>query len=232
VLSQFASRIVSVSEDGRRRTIDEGVRADRAYFIRNGVDVKRFDYVGPDASGPAYLVCRLSPEKDVTTLIHAVKHIEQSQGSHATIAPLHIVGDGLVRRQLEALSQSLGLGDKIRFLGERTDVPELLGSASMFVLPSLTEGISLTLLEAMARGLPVVATRVGGNPEVVVDNVTGLLVPPSDPESLAAAMLRIHQDPALGREMGVRGRQRVEQEFSIQQMVRAYERHYVDEDRP
>ena len=90
----------------------------------------------------------------------------------------------------------------------------------MFVLPSLTEGISLTLLEAMARGLPVVATRVGGNPEVVVDGVTGFLVPVRDPAALAAAMVRIRQCPALGTEMGLRGRQRVEQEFSVQEMVR------------
>jgi glycosyltransferase involved in cell wall biosynthesis len=178
------------------------------------------------------LVARLSPEKDVATLIHAVRHALRLLGPEQAAFTLEIVGDGASRPQLESLSRNLGLGDTIRFLGERSDVASLLAHASMFVLPSLTEGISLTLLEAMARGLPVVATRVGGNPEVVVDGVTGFLVPVRDPAALAAAMVRIHQCPTLAAEMGLRGRRRVEQEFSVQKMIREYEQQYVDEGKP
>ncbi len=140
---------------------------------------------------------------------------------------LEIAGDGAIRPQLEALSQSLGLGETIQFLGERNDIPRLLARASMFVLPSITEGVSLTLLEAMAQGLPIVATRVGGNPEVVVDEQTGLLVPAECPQVLAAAMVRVHQDSSLGRDMGLLGRQRVEQQFSIHKMIRQYELQYL-----
>ena len=229
ILSRLAYRVVSVSEDVRQLTISEGIRADRTCLIRNGVDLLRFPYVGPNVLGPAVLVARLSPEKDVATLIHAVKHASQLLGPQQAALSLEIVGDGPTRPQLESLSRSLGLGDTIRFLGERSDIPLLLANASMFVLPSLTEGISLTLLEAMARGLPVVATRVGGNPEVVLDGKTGFLVPAQNPEALAAAMVNIYQHPTLGKNMGLLGRQRVEQEFSVAEMIRRYEERYVDE---
>ncbi len=227
-LSKFAYRVASVSADGRHLTISEGVHADRACMIRNGVDLSRFPYVGPNRHGPAILVARLSPEKDVATLIRAVQIASQLRGPGDPALRLDIVGDGATRPQLERQAQSHGIADTIRFLGERRDVASRLASASMFVLPSLTEGISLTLLEAMARGLPVVATRVGGNPEVVIDGDTGFLVPPQNPESLAAAIVRVHQDPVLGRELGRRGRQRVEKEFSVNHMIRQYEHQYVN----
>jgi sugar transferase (PEP-CTERM/EpsH1 system associated) len=228
MLSKLTYRMVSVSEDGRQLTVSEGVNTGRACLIRNGVDLGRFPYAGPNEKGPAVLVARLSPEKDVATLIHAMKHVSQLLRAQHPALDLEIVGDGATRPQLESLSQSLGLGSTIRFLGERNDIPGLLGNASMFVLPSLTEGISLTLLEAMARGLPVVATEVGGNPEVVENGKTGFLVPAQDPQALAQAMSRIHRDPKLGREMGICGRSRVEAKFSVQRMVREYEGHYVD----
>src|SRR5262249_35825678 len=110
-----------------------------------------------------------------------------------------------------------------RFLGEVRDVPGLLARASLFVLPSYTEGISLTLLEAMARGLPVVATRVGGNPEVVEGGETGLLVPARDAEALAAAVLDLQRGPERGGRMGAAGRRRVEEHFDVRRMVANYE---------
>ncbi len=232
ILSKLAHRVVSVSEDARQLTIAEGIPAERTCLIRNGVDLSRFPYAGPNAVGPALLVARLSPEKDVATLIHAVKHASRILKSERTALTLEIAGDGVTRPQLESLSRSLGLGDSIRFLGERNDIPSLLAKASMFVLPSLTEGISLTLLEAMARGLPVVATRIGGNPEVVLDGRTGFLVPARNPEALASAMVRLHQHPTLAKHMGWLGRQRVEQEFSVADMIRRYEQRYVDEAQP
>jgi glycosyltransferase involved in cell wall biosynthesis len=106
------------------------------------------------------------------------------------------------------------------------DIPALLARAGMFVLSSLSEGVSLTLLEAMASGLPVVATRVGGNPEVVADGCTGRLVPCADPEALAAAVLALWRDPEAGQRMGIEGRSRVERHFNVTGMVAAYETLY------
>jgi glycosyltransferase involved in cell wall biosynthesis len=106
------------------------------------------------------------------------------------------------------------------------DVASVLGRASLFILPSKTEGISLTLLEAMAKGLPCVATAVGGNPEVVEDGVTGILVPTGEPAALAAAVLRLLRAPELARQMGLSGRGRVESSFNVRRMVDDYETLY------
>jgi glycosyltransferase involved in cell wall biosynthesis len=129
---------------------------------------------------------------------------------------------------LNQLARDLGICRQVRFLGEVAEIGELLGRARMFVLPSLTEGISLSLLEAMAQGLPVVTTSVGGTPEVVVDGQSGLLVPPADPERLAAAMLKIWSDPNLSRRMGAAGRQRVEQDFNVAITTAKYESLYQE----
>lgn len=110
--------------------------------------------------------------------------------------------------------------------GARDDVPDLLRGLDVFVLPSRTEGICNTILEAMASGLPVVATDVGGNPELVVPDRTGLLVPPSSPEALAAALVRYAGDPALRRGHGAAGRARVLAEFSLDAMIEAYLSNY------
>jgi glycosyltransferase involved in cell wall biosynthesis len=107
------------------------------------------------------------------------------------------------------------------------DVPALLARASVLVLPSLMEGISLTLLEAMAQGLPVVATHVVGNPEVVVEGQNGLLVPPAAPVDLARALLRLGRDPEVGRRMGLAGRRRAVQCFDVRRTVAAYEQLYL-----
>ena len=108
---------------------------------------------------------------------------------------LEIAGDGVLRADLEKLTAELGIAGNVRFLGEVADIPALLSRASLFVLPSHSEGISLTLLEAMARGLPVVTTSVGGNTEVVIDGETGFLVPADDPAALAL------ENPPAGRRL-------------------------------
>ena len=123
--------------------------------------------------------------------------------------------------------KQLQLDRQVAFLGEVRDVAGLLATARLFVLPSLTEGISLTLLEAMACGLPVVATRVGGNPEVVQGGQTGLLVPSGDPAALAGAILELLSDDACCRRMGLAGRRRVEDNFDVRRMVAAYESLYA-----
>src|SRR5262249_51411029 len=121
----------------------------------------------------------------------------------------------------------LRLQEVVQFLGEVRDVATLLTQGRIFVLSSITEGVSLTLLEAMARGLPVVATAVGGNPEVVCANETGFLVPPRNPESLAEALSALWTRPDLCARMGAAGRRRVESLFDVRRMVAAYESTYA-----
>jgi glycosyltransferase involved in cell wall biosynthesis len=191
--------------------------------VRNGIDLSRFAYSGPVPGGPAVMVARLAPEKDHATLLQAWARVVAEQADFR----LEIAGDGPCLSSLQALAGSLGLGDRVRFLGRVDDVAGLLGRAGMLVLSSRLEGISLTLLEAMARGLPVVATRVGGNPEVVVDGETGFLVAPGSPDDLAAAILRLRRGPDRARRMGRAGRQCAEDEFDIRRTIENYEAMYV-----
>lgn len=138
-----------------------------------------------------------------------------------------VVGDGDERDAIHALAKELGLGDdRARFLGFRKDVPDLLMAADFFVLPSRMEGLPLAVLEAMARGLPVVVTPVGGVPEVVGNEQHGFLVPVDDHEALADAMEKLARDPALGRRLGEAGHERVRDDFSFERMTRKYERLY------
>lgn len=139
---------------------------------------------------------------------------------------MKIVGDGPEREKLVKITQELGMTSSIEFLGERTDVPSLLREAGFFVSSSLTEGISLTLLEAMAVGLPVVATAVGGNPEIVMPDETGSLVPANDPEKLAKAIIAMCHNRNRWHEMGMAGRHRVVQNFDVRRMASDYERLY------
>jgi sugar transferase (PEP-CTERM/EpsH1 system associated) len=222
-LSRWVDQVVSVSEDGRRLTMEEGIASHRVSTIRNGIDLHQFPYVGSNPTGPAVLVSRLSQEKDVASLIRAIAIADGQRRSHEPPLRLQIVGDGHERVALENLTRQLGLESLIEFLGQRREIHKMLRGASMFVLPSLTEGISLTLLEAMASGLPVVATHVGGNPEVVIPGVTGLLVPVRDPDAMARAMLELWRDPTMATSYGLEGRQRVELEFGIQRMIHQYE---------
>ena len=133
---------------------------------------------------------------------------------------------------LRRTAAELGLDGRVHFHGQLRDVRPLLARAGLFVLPSLTEGVSLTLLEAMASGLAVVASRVGGNPEVVADGETGLLTPAGDPAALAAALLRLRRDDPERRRMGQAGRRRVERWFDVRRMTAEYEKMYLGLDGP
>jgi glycosyltransferase involved in cell wall biosynthesis len=213
---------VCVSHDIARLSIDHGIPARKVTTIWNGVGLDGFPYRGPCASGPAVIVGRLNPEKDHPTLLRAVARVARAEPSFR----LEIAGDGPCRDQLYRLAGELSLAGNVRFLGPVRDVSGLLARARLFVLSSLSEGISLTLLEAMASGLPVVAMRVGGNPEVVAHGQTGYLVPTADPDALAAALLQLWHDPEAGRRQGAAGRRRVEQQFDVRGMVAAYEALY------
>ena len=218
-----ADRIVSISADSARLSVREGIAPAKVCTILNGIDVSRFAYSGPNLGGAAVMVGRQSPEKDVATLIRAADLVAKKRPGFR----LEIAGDGAARAGSEALTRELGLEGCVRFLGEVREIPQLLARSRLFVLPSLTEGISLTLLEAMAIGLPIVATRVGGNPEVVDDGVTGWLVPPGEPAQLAEKMLRLLDDDAETLRMGAAARARAIEVFDIRTMIAHYENLYL-----
>ena len=132
-----------------------------------------------------------------------------------------------MRSTIENHVQKLGLSEKVQFLGYQNNILEILRSMDIFILPSLWEGMPNAILEAMAAGLPVVATNVGGTPEVVVDGETGFLVPPRDPEALANAIKLLIDDPELRKKFGQAGRERVERHFTIQETVRKTEELYL-----
>ncbi len=193
---------VCVSRSSAAAMTDLGLSPDRISVIWNGIDLDKYPYAVPKPEGPAVTVARLNPEKDLASLLRATAVVVQSLSRFR----LEIAGDGPERTALEQLAGSLGLRDHVRFLGEIHDVPSLLARASMFLLSSRTEGVSLTILEAMARGLPVVATSVGGNPEVVAHETTGILVPVGDPDALATQVLWLARHPHIGEAMGRAGR--------------------------
>jgi glycosyltransferase involved in cell wall biosynthesis len=221
-VGQLTDQIITVSEDASRLLVEHGIAAHKLRVLRNGIDTSKFAYTGPAPGGPAVTVARLSPEKDLATLVRAAAIIKETAPGFR----LEIAGTGVCLGELQALITELQLHDQVQLLGQRQDVPEILRRASLFVLPSLTEGISLAVLEAQARGLPVVATAVGGNPEIVAAGVSGLLVPPASPPQLADAILRVYRDGALAQKMGQAGRQRVEELFDVRRMVRDYETLY------
>lgn len=223
--TKLVNRVVCVSHDGARLSIEEGAAPEKVRTIWNGIDITKFTYKAPAAGGPVVAVARLCPEKDVSTLLDAVALAARRDPD----VRLEIAGDGPSRADLERHASQLKIGAHVRFLGEVRDVSALLARASMFVLPSLTEGISLTLLEAMARGLPVVATAVGGNPEVIVDGETGYLVPSGASGLMAERLLQLRNDPDRARDFGQSGRARIEQHFDIRRMISDYEALYLEE---
>ncbi len=157
-------------------------------------------------------MARLDKQKDHASLLEAARLVPD--------AVFVLVGDGPLREELEDRATRLGVEERVLFLGWREDIPEVLACADLFVLPSLYEGLPLALLEAMAAGLPIVATAIGGTSEAVVDGVTGLLVPPGEPRSLAAAIRRALDDEGLARRLGAASRERVRREFSAAAMAR------------
>lgn len=218
-----------------------GVPAARRTRICNGVDTKRFHPAeggrallegSPfNLSGPLVIgtVGRLQAVKDQLNLVRAFALLMQRVPNDSRQLRLMIAGEGPLRAQLEAEIRGFGLQDRVWLAGERSDVPDVLRAMDLFVLPSKAEGISNTILEAMATGLPVVATNVGGNGELVVQGETGALVPANNPEMMARYLEAYVRQPELRARHGAAGRVRVEAEFSIQAMVARYESVYLEQ---
>jgi sugar transferase (PEP-CTERM/EpsH1 system associated) len=228
ILSPFVTEFVTVSRDLARWLVEQvRVPARKVRTIYNGVDTERFapgdraaarQALGiPAEWAVAGTVGRLDPVKDQAGLIRAFSRSAQSSKSVLVIA-----GGGPSRAELEGVTRELGLGDRVRLLGERADIPLVLRALDVFVLPSLGEGISNAILEAMATGLPVIATRVGGNVELVRDGATGCLLEPRNPQVLAEALAAYLGDPARAQAHGAAGRERAVSEFGLERMLAAY----------
>jgi glycosyltransferase involved in cell wall biosynthesis len=195
---------------------------EKSSVVRNAVEAHP-QAVSRPSLGPLRLlyVGRLSAEKGVDVAISALRIVVRREPT----ATLQIAGTGPLRQDLEALAEQGGLADNVRFLGAVAPeaVRSLMAAASVVVVPSRNEGFSLVALEAAQAGRPVVATRVGGIPEVVTDGETGLLVRPEAPEALAAAILRLVDAPERAEAMGARARRRAEDEFRWSDYVEAYD---------
>jgi glycosyltransferase involved in cell wall biosynthesis len=230
----LADRItVNAEAVARFVAAEEGCPRDKMVLIPNGVNEaalhlsadgrgKRCELGVPLEAPVVGVVARLAWKKGIRHLLEA------APGLVGTLPELRIiiVGDGPLRSDLEALASSLGIRQHVMFLGSRQDTLELLSTFDVFVLPSDIEGMSNALLEAMAAGRPVVATDVGGNPEVVVDGETGFLVPPGDGERMAAAIVKLLESPDMAEEMGAAGRRRVTEQYRVEIMVRRIENLY------
>jgi sugar transferase (PEP-CTERM/EpsH1 system associated) len=226
-------RWMGMSRDIERWLVEHvGVPAGRVRQLYNGVDVARFH---PDAGAATDLpwpvepglvtigtVGRLDPVKNQAALVAAFHGILERHPELAPRLRLIIAGDGPLRAGLAESVQRRGIGSQVWLAGARSDVPALMRAMDVFVLPSLNEGISNTILEAMATGRPVVAARVGGNPELVEHGRTGLLYDAGDPAGLEAALESYIATPGMGIDHGGAARKRAVTGFSIDAMVRRY----------
>lgn len=230
IISRFCTKIVAVSCDAATQCIaEEKISKSKVITILNGVDTECFS-TGRDVtdlreylkigSGVVLIgiVARLAKVKDHETLFAACRILKEMELKFKLL----VVGDGPLMDDLVALSSAMDLDDFILFTGLRHDISDILNLLDIFVLSSTSEGISLTLLEAMSCCLPIVATNVGGNPEVVVEGKTGFLVPPKMPDAMADKLHFLINNESLRLEMGVQARMRVIDLFSILKSAEKY----------
>jgi glycosyltransferase involved in cell wall biosynthesis len=217
--------MVAVSEGTRHFSIEEeGIRPNKLITIQNGINVERFSIsLSPEAEQslrqalgvePDSLiiltVARLHPQKGHKYLIEAIPHILRDFPQ----ARFLFVGEGELHEELTRQVKKANLSEYVHFLGVRQDVPQLLAISDLFVLPSLWEGLPNSVLEAMAAGVPVIATNVDGTPEIINDGDVGILVQPADPSELEQAICRLLKDKPLRVSIAKSARERVERKFS------------------
>jgi glycosyltransferase involved in cell wall biosynthesis len=232
LLARLANEMYAVSEDLRRYLVTAGFPAARVGVITNGIHVgsppdaeavrRAKQLLGTVDDRPiAAAIGRLDAVKDLSVLLDAFDQLSRRE------ARLVIIGDGPEAHNLQAHATTRGLNARVHFLGYRQDVRALYPGVDVLVNTSISEGISLTLLEAMAACVPIVATAVGGTPEVVVDGVTGMLVPPRSPAAVALALDELLRSPDRRKQMSIAGRARVEALFTFERMASLYFAAYV-----
>lgn len=236
LLSFFTNKIVVVAECLKNNLIKcEKFKEKKISVIHNGIDADIYNVktdckeirtkIGIDETANVVgMVARFDPIKNHKCLIKAMKQVV----SELPKTVLLIVGDGPIRSELEMLVSDLMLGKNVKFLGMRTDIPDLLSAMDVFVLCSKSEGLSVTLLEAMAAGKAVVATSVGGNSELIEHGINGMLVPPNDENSLSEAILACLKDKSKALAMGTVASQKVAENFTLDIMIRKYEKVYCE----
>jgi glycosyltransferase involved in cell wall biosynthesis len=235
--SGLADRVIAVSGAVARDLVQRyGLPAGKVVVVRNGIDADAFRPartpeavraelgLGP-AARPIGVAARMTEQKGHVHLLDALPAVAARVPDVACV----LIGDGPLRGALEARARALGVLERCRFTGARSDVADLVAALELVVLPSRSEGLPFALLEAMALGRPVVATAVGGCPEVVDEGRTGLLVPAGDPAALAGAIWRLLERPEEARAMGARGADRVRAEFTLARMVGGLEALYAAE---
>ena len=227
----FAGRLTDIMLSQNRADMDQAIRLgivprERLHYVGNGIDLDPFVPVHREAGRTVVISCvaRMEPVKNHAMLLDGVAKL----AARGVSFELWLIGGGAGRAALEARAASLGISVQVRFLGYRDDIPALLGRSDIGVLTSLKEGIPRAALEAMASGLPMVATRVNGTREVVRHGETGFLVDTGDVAGLADALERLAGDPGLRDRMGERGREVVRAEFDEALIVRRLERLYSD----
>jgi len=232
-LSCWTDTIITASADLRRLTVEEGVREDKVVVVHSGVDLSKYENPAdrtyarnrlciPTGCKVVGTACRFTKQKNLGDLIRAANIVCRRFDDAIFV----LAGDGEEMQSLRRLAQDLGTAHRIIFPGHRDDIPEILPAFDVFALSSLWEGHPLSVLEAMAAGLPVVAPDITGIGETVVDGVTGHIVPPSDPASLAAAIIRVFEE-GRAESMGMAGRERALRLFGLDRMVEQIERIYL-----
>jgi glycosyltransferase involved in cell wall biosynthesis len=222
VLRKYA-RVVAVSDEVRQRLLNAGVRNDRIRMVRNGIDLRPYTLARPVLSRgePALLVGfvgRLSYEKGADIFLAAVARVL----AEFPDARFVVVGEGPDSGNLEQTIDDLKIRSSVQMLGRRNDMPSVYASFDIMVSASRQEGLPMAILEGMASSLPLVATAVGEVPTIVLDENTGLLVPPENVEKLAAAILDLLCDPAKRARLGAAARQLIENQYSAERMAAEY----------
>ena len=232
--AKLADEIVAVSDD-LGRTLRNRLGINRPLrVIKNGIDGRRFRCPKRDEARRALGVLDdelligtavvLSKQKGISDLLEAARLLR----SRLPRAKFAVAGDGPLREKLEAEAVAKGVSDLVRFLGYRSDIPDLLAAFDIYVLPSLWEGLPLALVEALSLGKPIVCTDVGGNREVIVDGLHGFLVPPADPPALADRLFHVANDEAFRARAGSDGPLRFQTHFSLSAMARRHEELFVE----